>query len=146
MTTWPKPVAGQVIRYAYLWKREADKGREEGLKDRPCAIVMVVEEQRGKPVVVVLPITHVRPEKTTPAIEIPLETKRRIGLDEERSWIIIDEYNWFTWPGPDLRPNVNGDLETVVIGMLPPTLFKTIRTKLAALAKAGLAARIKRTE
>ncbi len=146
MSTWPKPVAGQVIRYSYLWKREADEGREEGLKDRPCAIVMAVEEQPGKPVVVVLPITHARPEIATTAIEIPLETKRRIGLDEERSWIIIDEYNWFTWPGPDLRPSVNGELETVVMGVLPPALFKMIRTKLAALARAGLAARIKRTE
>ncbi len=96
--------------------------------------------------VVVLPITHARPQIATTAIEIPLETKRRIGLDEERSWIIIDEYNWFTWPGPDLRPSVNGELETVVMGVLPPALFKMIRTKLAALARAGLAARVKRTE
>lgn len=131
-----------MIRYAYLWKREA----EEGLKDRPCAIVMAVEEKPGKPAVVVLPITHSPPEIATTAIEIPLETKRRMGLDEERSRIIIDEYNWFTWPGPDLRPSVNGDLETVVMGVLAPALFKMIRTKLAALAWAGLAARVMRTE
>jgi hypothetical protein len=29
----PDPHPGLVIRYAYLWKREYDEGREEGSKD-----------------------------------------------------------------------------------------------------------------
>jgi hypothetical protein len=28
------PIAGTVIRYSYLWKRGADRGRDEGGKDR----------------------------------------------------------------------------------------------------------------
>ena len=35
----PKPVPGLVIRYSYLWHREYLEGREDGQKDRPCAIV-----------------------------------------------------------------------------------------------------------
>jgi hypothetical protein len=33
-----------------------------------------------------------------------METKRRLGLDAEQSWIMITEANGFVWPGPDLRP------------------------------------------
>jgi len=35
----PAPELGLVISYAYLWSSEADAGREEGGKDRPCAVV-----------------------------------------------------------------------------------------------------------
>jgi hypothetical protein len=37
----PKP--GLVICYSYLWSHEAAKGREEGVKDRPCVI-----DRRGR--------------------------------------------------------------------------------------------------
>jgi hypothetical protein len=32
---------GQVIRYAYLWWNEARVGRGDGVKDRPCGIVLI---------------------------------------------------------------------------------------------------------
>ena len=35
----PLPVPGLVIRYSYLWHSEHLAGREEGTKDRPCAII-----------------------------------------------------------------------------------------------------------
>jgi len=38
------------------------------------------------------------------AVEISHETKRRLGLDDDRSWIVLTEANRFAWPGPDLRP------------------------------------------
>ena len=47
---------------------------------------------------------HAPPDREGDAIEIPLETKKRLGLDSERSWIMITEANEFVWPGPDLRP------------------------------------------
>ncbi|MGH8294414.1 MAG: hypothetical protein ACRETZ_02760 [Steroidobacteraceae bacterium] len=40
--SFPDPRPGLVIRYAYLWKREHDAGREEGSKGRPCAIVLSI--------------------------------------------------------------------------------------------------------
>jgi hypothetical protein len=37
---FPEPaVPGLIIRYSYLWYREHLEGRDEGQKDRPCAIV-----------------------------------------------------------------------------------------------------------
>jgi hypothetical protein len=56
---WPVPQAGLVIRYSYLWESEARQGREEGVKDRPCAVILVLlRESEEHPVVRVLPITH----------------------------------------------------------------------------------------
>jgi hypothetical protein len=100
----PDPYAGLVIRYSYLWKREFDAGRDEGTKDRPCAIVLAVVHDDGEKEVLVLPITHSPPADPADAIEIPTATKNRLGLDSERSWIVITEANEFIWPGPDLRP------------------------------------------
>ena len=56
--SWPTPRPGLVVRCIYLWKREAEAGREEGVKDRPCAVVVVVEDEAERPRVLVLPITH----------------------------------------------------------------------------------------
>jgi hypothetical protein len=44
---FPEPYAGLVIRYSYLWKREQQARREEGTKDRPCAVVMAIMDQDG---------------------------------------------------------------------------------------------------
>jgi hypothetical protein len=49
--SWPTPTPGLVIRYSYLWRNEAAAGREEGVKDRPCAIVLAVEIENGDTVV-----------------------------------------------------------------------------------------------
>ena len=91
--SFPEPYVGLVIRYSYLWKREFDAGREEGTKDRPCAIVMAVIDEDGDKEVLVLPITHSAPTELADAIEIPAATKSRLGLDGERSWIVITEAN-----------------------------------------------------
>jgi hypothetical protein len=146
VSKWPKPFAGQVIRYSYLWKSEADKGREEGVKDRPCAIVLAAEDRDRKTFVAVLPVTHTPPGEHSVAVELPLETKRRIGLDDQRSWVVVDEYNWFRWPGPDLRPEINGDASTAAMGVLPPNLFNVVREQFIRLARSGLSARVRRTE
>lgn len=125
--SFPTPEPGLVIRYSFLWHREAEQGREDGLKDRPCAIVLAIADEAGKTRVVVLPITHTPPTNPSDAIEIPPTTKKRLGLDAERSWVVTTETNLFTWPGPDLRPARNGDLSTIAFGMLPRDLFARIR-------------------
>ena len=43
MPGFPEPQPGLVISYAYLWSEEAEQGRIESRKDRPCAIVVAVE-------------------------------------------------------------------------------------------------------
>ena len=104
---WPDPTPGLVIRYAYLWEREYRAGLEEGLKDRPCAIVAAVKNDADVIRVVVLPVTHSTPDHLTPALEIPPRVKKRLMLDTARSWVILHETNVFVWPGPDLRPLAN---------------------------------------
>lgn len=129
--SWPAPRPGLVIRYSYLWEREARQGREEGVKDRPCAIVLVLLREGSHPVVRVLPVTHAPPERPDDALEIPQATKQRLGLDAERSWVVLNEANDFVWPGPDLRPAVNGDLSSVVYGMLPPGFMRVLHERLS---------------
>ena len=127
--TFPTPISGMVIRYAYLWRNEHERGLEEGTKDRPCAVVLAVTDEAGDRKVVVLPITHTPPRDSAHAVEIPAATKRRLGLDDDRSWIVITEANRFTWPGPDLRPTGSGDATSVVYGELPGELFRNVREK-----------------
>ena len=63
----PTPKPGLVIRYSYLWARERDKGREEGVKDRPCAVLLATTTEQGDLRVIVLPITHVPPNENPKA-------------------------------------------------------------------------------
>jgi hypothetical protein len=65
-------------------------------------------------------------------MEIPAATKRRLGLDDSKSWIVLNEANDFSWPGPDLRPAVQGNLQTVAFGTLPPVFFLELKKRLAS--------------
>ena len=143
--SWPVPRPGLVIRYSYLWDSEARQGREEGVKDRPCAIILVLLREGEHPIVRVLPVTHSPPADLADALEIPLSTKRRLGLDSERSWVILSEANDFIWPGPDLRP-VGGDPSTAAYGMLPPGFMAVLRERLALRRRAKQVAITTRTE
>lgn len=142
---YPTPEPGLVIRYAFLWREAAARGQEEGEKDRPCAVVMTAANNQGDTIVVVLPITHTPPKHADLAVEIPAATKRRLGLDEERSWIVVTDANRFIWPGPDLRPRVAGDAASVAYGLLPAALFREVRDKLARAIEVRLARAVART-
>ncbi len=142
----PKPAPGLVIRYNYLWHREYLEGREEGRKDRPCAIIAALRsDEAGDTRVLVLPVTHSPPEHTGHAVEIPATVKRRLGLDEVQSWVILTEWNEFVWPGPDLRRALQGDELTIAYGFLPPGLFSSIRDRFLALARGGSTLRTPRS-
>jgi hypothetical protein len=143
---WPVPRPGLVIRYSYLWESEARRGQEEGVKDRPCAIVLVVLREGQHPIVRVLPVTHTPPADPNDALEIPAVTKERLGLDSERSWVVLTEANDFIWPGPDLRPGTAGDLDSVAYGFLPPKFMNVLRERLVALYRDKKSKITKRTE
>ncbi len=134
---FPKPVPGLVIRYAYLWHADFLKGREEGVKDRPCAVILVTQDADGAEIVTVLPITHTPPENPAFALEIPAQTKTRLRLDSDRSWVILSEANQFVWPGPDLRPSIRGDAASIVYGLLPAQFYEQLRAKFIEVLKAG---------
>jgi hypothetical protein len=142
----PVPEPGLVIRYSYLWRSEYLEGREEGIKDRPCAIVVTAITHDGESVVTVLPVTHSPPAQPALALEIPSITKRRLGLDSQRSWIVFSESNRFVWPGPDLRSLHGGDLSTVAYGILPPNFFNALRDRYLAAINAYQSATVPRTE
>lgn len=145
--TFPKPAPAQVIRYSYLWHKDAVLGAEEGVKDRPCAVIMMVQDENGEDIVTVLPITHTPPQNPVDALEIPYLTKQRLGLDDARSWVVLTEANRFYWPGPDLRMTRPRDATSVLYGSLPSSFFEKIRLAFLAQIKTSRSSLIvKRTE
>jgi hypothetical protein len=134
MGSIPEPKPGLVVRYDYLWSREALAGRDQG-KDRPTCLVAASDSLANPRYVVLLPITHTPPSGETVGIEIPPRVKQAIGLDDERSWIIVSEYNIDEWPNGGLSP-VPGSDGIFAYGFIPPRLFAAIKAKFLGLAKA----------
>ncbi len=121
----PAPEPGLIISYAYVWDHEARSGQDEGRKDRPCVIALAVERQQdGETLVTVAPVTHRPPEDAAAAVEIPRAVKKHLGLDDERSWVMVSEGDQFVWPGYDLRKVRSTDRYD--FGYLPPRFFKEI--------------------
>ena len=82
-----------VIRYPYLWAREAERGETEGRKERPVAVGVRMPRPDGD-LVLFFPITTKQPDTLGFAVEVPVIEKRRAGLDADRRlWIIFDEFN-----------------------------------------------------
>ena len=142
----PEPSPGLVVRYAYLWSHEAAAGAEEGAKDRPCAVLLATTTRSGRQVVTVLPVTHSPPADPDLAVAIPPATKRRLGLDDDQSWVILNESNRFYWPGPDLRPVPGDETGTIAYGHLPSRLYDHIRDKWLAAYDRGRASAIARSD
>lgn len=140
---FPEPHPGLVVSYAYLWAEEHERGQEEGVKDRPCAVAVARQSLHGQTLVTVVPITHTPPSDPTEAVEIPPPVKVMLGLDEDRSWIVVSETNDFLWPGPDLRPVAPG---RAVYGVLPPGFFRQVRSCLLDVHAKRRLLRVRRTE
>ncbi len=132
----PAPRPGAVIRYAFLWSDEAQRGASEAAKDRPVAIVLAVRRADDDALrVVVAPITHAPPADAAASIEIPADTCIALGLDGGRHWLRTDEVNSFVWPGFDLRP-IPGQGGAMEYGMLPRGLYEALRAAILARQKA----------
>lgn len=144
--SWPVPRPGLVIRYAYLWRREALAGREEGAKDRPCAVVLAHKDEEGQTRVYVLPVTHSPPDEDIEAVAIPASVKQRLRLDDDHSWIIVSEANVFTWPGPDLGLVPGKRTASPAYGFLPPKLFRVVRDRFIERARRRRAGLVRRSE
>jgi len=127
----PKP--GEVINYSYLWEQEYREGRDEGVKDRPVAVVLVTQSADGIDQVHVVPMTTKPPAGDQKAVEVSAAVRRQLGLSAERSWIIVTEWNRFSWPGYDIRP-VRGREPSVSYGFIPSGLFRQVRDALVAAA------------
>ncbi|WP_341487165.1 hypothetical protein [Pararhizobium sp. A13] len=81
---------GQVLRFFYLWKRQARAGEESGRKARPVCVVVRTAAIPG--VVFLFPITSQLPDTDRFSLAISQMECRRAGLDFP-CWIVLDEYN-----------------------------------------------------
>jgi len=142
----PDPQPGLVISYAYLWHTESKKGRVEGVKDRPCALILVTPDQDGGTEVLVLPITHTPPPEPDSGLEIPAQTRVRLGLDDEPTWVITTELNKFHWPGPDIRKISREPTAPWDFGFLPPKLFEQIKEQVLENNRKSRIASVTRTD
>ena len=132
----PLPHPGRVISYSYLWAREHSDSRESGVKTRPCVIVLDRQVREGVTIVTVVAVTHAPPSDPADAVEIPAKIKAQLGLDGQRSWIVITEVNSFVWPGPDLSAIPGTSPTRFDYGVLPPGFFRKVRDDLVARVKA----------
>lgn len=127
--TYFEPEAGMIINYGYLWARQAYK-EAEGEKIRP-SLILDVANVDGKQMVYVSPLTHTPPFYPENSLLLPLETKERLKMDGQNSWLMLDEVNKFEWPGPDLR----GAYGKPYFGRVPAEFLKQARDKLVDLVK-----------
>jgi hypothetical protein len=118
------PQPGQVIGYRYLWWNEHRKGQQEGAKERPCAVVYAVKSVVDKTRIYVLPITHTKPFETEDGMELLPQWQRHLGLDDQPSWIMTSELNYFEWPGVDIR---GSNTEDISYGFLPHRVTTRLR-------------------
>jgi hypothetical protein len=138
----PDPKPGLVVRYDYLWSREAAGGQDQG-KDRPTCIVAATDSLTRPRYVVLLPITRSPPDVDTVGIEIPAKVKQTIGLDDSPSWVIVSEHNIDEWPNADLSP-IPGRPGTFSYGFIPPGLFAQIKAKFLELARQNKSGAVRR--
>lgn len=129
----PDPKPGLVVRYDYLWSREAAAGRDQG-KNRPACLVAASDGLANPRYVVLLPITHSPPDADTIGIEIPPRVKQAIGLDEAPSWVIVSEHNIDEWPNGGLSA-LPGRSGVFSYGFIPPGLFAEIKAGFLRLAR-----------
>jgi hypothetical protein len=143
----PAPEPGLVLRYSYVWRREADKGEEAGRKQRPCAIILSVQRQDGETIVYVAPVTHSPPQADWAGIQLPAAVKRRLGLDDAPSWVVTTEFNAFRWPGADLAV-VTSDVEQreYFYGALPEAITTRLLELFRQNTRLGRVRAVKRTE
>ena len=138
----PEPKPGLVVRYDYLWTREAAAGRDQG-KERPACLVAAADPVASPRFVVILPITHTPPDKGTVGVEIPPKVRQAIGLDDAPSWVIVSEHNVDEWPNGGLAP-LPGRPGVFSYGFIPPGLFAQVKAKFLELSKQGRSAGVRR--
>ena len=72
------------------------------------------------------------------------DVRRAAGLDTERSWIVLSEFNEFLWPGFDLRFIPGANPPTAAYGFLPPGFFGKVRNQWLALYAASKSGSVSR--
>lgn len=95
--------------------------------------------------VVILPITHRRPEGDTVGIEIPPRVRAALGLDEAPCWVIVSEHNVDEWPNAGLSP-LPGRPGVVSYGFIPAGLFAQVKATFQELYEARRSGGVRRVD
>ncbi len=119
------------------------RAAQRGIKTGRQVLAIVANGADGSQTVRVPPITHSPPFDPREAIELPPLVKRRLGMDDGRSWILLAESNRFVWPGPDLRPL---DTKSGYFRAVPPVLFAEVKRRFVELARGGAHVGVDRTD
>ena len=138
----PEPKPGLVIRYDYLWTREAAAGKQQS-KDRPACLIAASDSTVAPRVVVILPITHSAPTGDTVGMEIPPKVAQVLGLDEARNWVVVSDHNVDEWPNAGIAP-LPGRPDIFSYGFIPPRLFAHIKARFIELSEQGQTAGLRR--
>ena len=138
----PEPKPGLVIRYDYLWTHNAAAGRDQG-KERPACLIAAMDSTASPRFVVILAITHTRPNKNTVGVEIPARVRERLGLGDVPSWVIVSEHNVDEWPNSGLAP-LPGRSGAFSYGFIPPRLFAQVKAKFLELYEKGQSSGVRR--
>jgi hypothetical protein len=109
-------------------------------------VVVATEKRPHGTQLLVVPVATRPPRPGDSAVEIPPRVRKHLGLGDERCWIVSDELNRFTWPGPDIRPIRRGQDLDPHYGAIPGRLFEQVRQKLDQAARAGRLKVTKRTQ
>lgn len=128
----PEPTPGLVIRYDYLWSRDAAASRDQG-KERPACLVAASDSTMRPRFVVILPITHTPPAGDTEGVEMPPRVRQALGLDDAPCWVVVSEYNVDEWPNGGLAP-LPGRPGVFAYGFIPPRLFAQVKERFLALS------------
>jgi hypothetical protein len=119
---------GDVLRYSYLWARQADAGEESGRKARPVCIVVRTPAEPAA--LFLFPLTSQKPDRSRVHVAVSEIECRRGGLDFP-TWLVLDEYN-------RVRVDEAYDLVTTKpLGAFSPAFVR----KIAALIKEAAAQR-----
>lgn len=138
----PEPKPGLVIRYDYLWTREAAAGKQQS-QDRPTCLVAASDSTVAPRFVVILPITHSAPTGGTVGMQIPPKVAQALGLDEARNWVVVSDHNVDEWPNAGIAP-LPGRPDIFSYGFIPPRLFAQIKARFLELSKQGQTAGLHR--
>ena len=126
MAIEPKP--GVVVYYDFLWKEESELGRQQGQKDRPCAIVLASEPREdGGRTILLCPITHAPIGEGETGLPMPPRVAQHLGLDDQPHFIKTHQINSLNWPERGLPyglvPNKQGEW---TCGEIPNALGQAI--------------------
>jgi hypothetical protein len=116
------PKSGDILNYVFLFAHEA-KTRDEGVKERPCVVVMTIPEQQR---VLVAPLTT-QGDRYADTLPVPEEVCRIAKLHGPTA-VVLNELNIFTWLGYDVRP-VHGTND-IYIGRFPPGFTSKVMTEI----------------